>query len=508
MKQVIKNRWDGGVYDPRETVLSGCSSVRHFMLNKTKLTPYRDMETEALDAGTLANQRLSCAIRYKCTSQVENIYALGQVSTVNQNAKFYVKSSANSPSASFTALGTGESAGVTVIPGTLIGFQGALYCLGSDGTDTRLVKHVHGASTTLVANLGTIPVNGVYPQMFVHPKDTNKLYAASGNTVSVWDNSSVTNVVFSNEYEITSICPYGNNILVGMVAKNGSGSVVGVWSGSTASNALVDVVDFGSDTLLVLENVGDIVIGISGLSVGGGLDVGTQNTVTVRKYIGGTAQVVQEVESIGTSGSKVYPLKAKRNNMLFFPMSAYLNGTQVHQIWTVYINESGQLVIAPDRKMNNDTEVASGSTPVIGLSLVGDWMWVAYGANTTGSFMRTNDTDTSFTATSSYETLVNPGMEAVDRSAKKKLKALSLRCGSPTGTSHTVTVSYSVDGGAYRTIYTGAASSKVRVIEQTGESDAKNFIEGREYTFKVESTGNGEIYELKYGYEVVPTQFR
>jgi hypothetical protein len=87
----------------------------------------------------------------------------------------------------------------------------------------------------------------------------------------------------------------------------------------------------------------------------------------------------------------------------------------------------------------------------------------------------------------------------------KSLKAISLRCGSPTGASHTITVSYSVDGGAYTTIYTGTSSSEVRVIEEVAESTGKPFLEAREYIFKIESTGNCEIYEFKYGYEVIPT---
>lgn len=82
---------------------------------------------------------------------------------------------------------------------------------------------------------------------------------------------------------------------------------------------------------------------------------------------------------------------------------------------------------------------------------------------------------------------------------------MSLRCGSPSSASHTVTLSYSVDGGAFTTIYTGAATSEVRVIEEIKESTGKPFLEAREYIFKIETTGNGEIYELKYGYEVLNT---
>lgn len=502
MKTVVINNFSGGVVDPRETLSNSASLSRHFMLNKTKLTPYRDMETEALDSGTLANQRLTDAIRYTYTGSTTQIFGLGQVSTSNQYPKFYQKSSTNDPTATFQAIANGEDSSGTVIPGSLIGYKGALYCLKTKTGSTYLVKHVYATSTTEVGAIGASPSNGVVPQMFIHPKD-NRLYMASGYTMGSYDGTTLSTRDFSTAHNITSITWQGNNIGIGMVSKDNSSSVVGLWSGSLTSSELIDVVDFGNDTLMVLDNINDVIVGVSGLSVGGASDVGTQNAIIIRGYAGGSAQILHTVESIGPLGSRVYPRKAKRNNRLYFPMSAYLNGTRVHQIWVIYRNEIGQWVVTPDRKCNNDTELVNED--IIGLSLIGDYMWVAIsGTSSTGSFLRTND-QAYFTATSSYETTVNPNMETSDRSKKKQLKAVSLRCGSPAASSHTVTLSYSVDGGAFRTIYTGASYAEVRVVEEVAESTGSPFLEAREYIFKIESTGNGEIYELKYGYEPIPT---
>lgn len=509
MKTVTINNFSGGVVDPRETLSNSASLSRHFMLNKTKLTPYRDMETEALDSGTLANQRLTDAIRYTYTGSTTQIFGLGQSSTSNPYPKFYQKSTTNDPTATFQAITNGEDTSGAVIPGSLIGYKDALYCLkiksGTIGSYTGncvyLVKHVYATSISETI-FAIIPSNGVIPQMFIHPKD-NRLYMASGYTMGSYDGTTLTTRDFSTAHNITSITWQGNNIGIGMVSKDNSSSVVGLWSGSLTSSELIDVVDFGNDTLMVLDNINDVIVGVSGLSVGGASDVGTQNAIIIRGYAGGSAQVLQKVESIGSLGSRVYPLKAKRNNRLYFPMSAYLNGTRVRQIWVIYRNEIGQWVVTPDRKCNNDTELVNED--IIGLSLIGDYMWVAIsGTSSTGSFLRTND-QAYFTATSSYETTVNPNMETSDRSKKKQLKAVSLRCGSPAASSHTVTLSYSVDGGAFRTIYTGASYAEVRVVEEVAESTGSPFLEAREYIFKIESTGNGEIYELKYGYEPIPT---
>ena len=501
MKTKSLSNFQNGIQAPRSQVAGGCISSRHFMLKSTKLTPYRAMETESLDGGaTLANQRLSSVLRFKCTGQSESIYALGQVSTSNQYPKFYVKST---PSGDFSSLANGEDTTGAVIPSTLIGYKGYLFCLKAKSGSTYLVRHEHGVATTEIGSIATSPVNGVIPQMFIHPKD-NKIYGASGNTAFTYDGSTLSTRAFSTEHEITSVTHFGNNILLGMIAKDGSGSVVAIWDGSTTSSVLVDVIQWGSDALMVLENIGDMVVGVSSMSVGGTTDVATQSLVTVRYYTGGTAQTFKDIESIGTNGSRVFPLKAKRNDSLYFPMLAYLNGVETAQIWSIYKNEQGTLTVSPDRKVNGDTEVSVGSTPFIGLSMIGDWMWVAWGASSTGSFMRTNDQAT-YTTTSSWTSLVNPSMDTEDRSKIKQLKAVSLCCGSPSGASHTVTLSYSVDGGAFTTIYTGASSSVVRVIEEVAESTGTPFLSAREYIFKIESTGNGEIYELKYGYEVLPS---
>jgi hypothetical protein len=502
MKTVPIYNFSNGIQAPRAQVTGGCISTRHFILDSTKLTPLRAMETESLDTGTLANQRLTDVIRFIPTGQVQQLFALGQASTSNAYPKFYQKSTTDSVSASFQSIANGEDTSGTVIPGSLIGYKGALYCLKTKSGSTYLVKHVYATSTTEIGAIGLSPSNGVVPQMFVHPKD-NRLYIASGYTAASYDGTTISTRDFSTGHDITSITYYGNNIMLGMVSRDSNSSVMAVWDGSTTSSILVDVVEFGNDTLLVLENIGDVVVGVSGISVGGSSGSGIYNTVTFRAYAGGTAQVFKTIESIGSLGSRVYPLKTKRNNKLFFPMSAYLNGTRTHQIWSVYKNDAGNFVVTADVKPNNDTELASEN--IIGLSAVGDYKWVAFSSSsTTGSIFRTT-TAATYTATSSWTSLVNPNMDVGDRSKSKSLKAVSLRCGSPVSSSHTVTLSYSADGGAFTTIYTGASSSIVRVIEEIAQSDSKPFLDAREYIFKIESTGNGEIYELRYGYEVLPT---
>lgn len=507
------NNFIGGIDDPRSTINGACTSSRHFMLGRTKLSPYRDTETESLSSGTLTQQKLTDAVAVSYSATKINIFALGNQSNVNAYPKIYQKATdSNLPDiglttiqADFSATANGEGSDGVVIPGSLFSYRGSadtvpnIYCLKTKSGSTYLMKHVYATSFTEIGVIGTSPINGLVPQPLIHPKD-NKVYIASGYEVKTWDGSSLSSVVtFSKQHEITSITWQGNNIILGMVAKDKSGSVLGIWDGSTTVNTLIDLVEFGSDTLMLLDNLNDVVIGVSGLSVGGSSSITTKNNVVIRGYSGGTSIILKNIESMGTLGSRVYPFKAHRDSRIFFPMSTYLDGTRVHQIWSIYKNEQGIYIVSPDRKCNNDTELVSET--ITGFSMIGDYFWVAF---SDGSFRRTNDQET-FTATSQYITLVNPNMETTDRSKKKQLKAVSLRCGSPVGASHTVTLSVSADGGAYETIYSGSSSSKVRVIEQVKLANGKAFLDAREYMFKIETTGNGEIYELKYGYENLPT---
>lgn len=508
MKTVTLNRFDGGIADPRETSTNMCTSVRNFYPQKTKLTPYRDTVTETLDTGVLTDQKLTCVARLNYnptsyTTDTTQIMALGQAGASDANPKFYQKSTINSVTASFQAATTGEDTTGTVIPNSLIGYKGKFYCLKNTSNSTYLVEYnrltttlteigVIGASPTSINN-----VDGVVPQMIIHPKD-NKLYIASGSTVKYYDGTTLSSAVtFSTEHNITAMTHQGANVVLGMTSKSGVGSVLGLWSGSTTSAELVDVVDFGSDTLIVLENLSDVVIGVSALSIGGSLDVGIQNVVTIRAYSGGQAVAIKKIESVGSLGSRVYPFKAKKNSTFYFPMSVYLNGTRVHQIWAIYKNESGLWCVNPDRKVSNDTELTS--LTITGFSMIGDYFWTAF---SDGQFRRTLDTAT-YTTTSIYETLINPSMEIGDRTKKKLLKSVSCAKAHNSGNIGQVVVKYSVDGGQNWATIGTLASAGGNVFKATNESSGKPFEQAYDYIFRIESTLGAEIVEFKYAYEVV-----
>lgn len=510
MKTISLNNFSNGIHEPRTRVTGGCISSRHFILGTTKLTPYRDTVTESLDTGVLTDQKLTSVVRvnYNPTSydnSTTHILALGQAGASDTNPKFYQKSTINSVTASFQAAITGEDTTGVVIQGSLIAYKSKIYCLKTLSNQTRLVEF-NRLTTTLtdLGDIGPSPTTqdsvSIVPKMIVHPKD-NKLYIATGSTVKSFDGTTLSAAVtFSTEHNITSMTHLGSNIVLGMVSKGGSGSVLGLWSGDTTSAVLIDVINFGSDTLILLANLNDTVIGVSALSIGGSSDVGTQNNVTIRGYAGGTAVILKRIESVGLGGSRVYPFPVVNDNKLYFPMSAWLNGQKIHQVWAVYQNGNGW-VVTPDRKVSNDTELDALS--VTGLSMIGDYMWVAF---SDGQFRRTNDQE-SYLATSSYTTLVNPGMPLEDCSKEKVLRQVTVRYGSPTGASMSFNVDYSVDGGTVYQTATAVVGStdKIGVVEATAQTDNSPYLSGREFIFNLELTGYGEIYEIIYKYDLINT---
>jgi hypothetical protein len=65
-----------------------------------------------------------------------------------------------------------------------------------------------------------------------------------------------------------------------------------------------------------------------------------------------------------------------------------------------------------------------------------------------------------------------------------------------------VVLKYKVDDGSYVTVFTEATDGVI-VTEMPKATD--EFTAGREYQFRIESTGGAEITGLYYTYELIPS---
>ena len=64
-------------------------------------------------------------------------------------------------------------------------------------------------------------------------------------------------------------------------------------------------------------------------------------------------------------------------------------------------------------------------------------------------------------------------------------------------------VKYKVDGGSYITVFTETTDSVV--FTETPTAGGTSFTSGRDYEFRIESTGGAEIVGLEYNYENLET---
>lgn len=498
------NNFSGGVaQDVRELKTNTFSYASGFDIssNPHKMTPYRVTETETIDSGTLTNFSMSDVAIMK-DSVNTNIYALGQAGIANLNPKFFQKSTVMDIATSFQAASGGEDTSNNVLKGTLEVYKGKLYCLKTDNTNTFLVEYNHATTTTTTkadGGAGTT-LNGLTDtnfgvKPFRHPLD-DILYLAHGNTISKLDNTTLTRNVFvlPDDFYVTSITDFGAYLFIVCSPKNGNlSSKAYLWNRDTSLTTATDTIDFGQGSVMVCENINGTIVCV------GSNRIATTNAVfnlstklTVKTYTGGVPVTV--FETVTTSETfRLYNLKTKQDNKLYFACSASLNGTALHQIWVCFRNESGAWSVSPDRLINNNTALTG---TIQGFSIIGDYLWVGF--NGDGSFYRTRYASATY-PTATYESLINPNMALEDRTKKKKLQFLSVAKAKNTGQ---VVLYVSVDGGAYQNSITLLANTSL-VKKESKLATGAPFIDGYEFQFKIESTSGAEPTELKYAYDVI-----
>jgi hypothetical protein len=499
MKTVTINNFSGGVAEdvrePRTDTFSYASNFDTFS-NANRLTPYRTMETESVDSGTLTDFKITdvCVMKDSVNT---NIYGLGRVGAADLNPKFFQKSTPMDITSAFQGATGGEDTSYDVIPGTLKEYKNRLFCMSQDGTATyvRAYNHATGAIAAIVTISAYPQVSSgvMFPRPFRHPAD-DKLYFGSGNVVASYDNSTpVANVgiVLPADCFITSFADYGSYLAIFTAPTLGGGSSkIFLWDVGRALTTPQDIIDLGEGTVAIGENLNGILIAImSNKTPTTDSAFNIKTKLSVKAYYGGTPEVIKEI----TTTSNTFTLagfKSKNNNRLFFACSASLNGTALNQLWVVSKNGT-KWSVSPDRLINNDTALTGN---INGFSLIGDYLWANFN---TATLFRTRLTTATY-PTSTYESLINPGMPPEDRTKRKKLVAVSVAKSFSTGQ---LVVKYRVDStGAYTIIGTLATGGEL-VLKSNNESDGIPFKNGYEFQFLVESTLGAEMTELKYTYE-------
>lgn len=509
MRTLAWNRFDGGITnDPRDPRESVSQYVVNFdvLTNSRKMTPYHDSESGDSSAATSQKQNFCIALR---TGTTYNLFALG-VQSGNAKAEILMKTlttggSTDLSDATWASPVNNQAAAgstsfnlftyyryETLANSRIFGASGGTRIWSFDPTSTAAFDDAgHNLTYTNIA------------EGLVHSKD-NFLYIPYDNKIAsnnqgIWADSALT---LPSHLYITSICERGNYLAIACAPLSGQGgSKVYLWDRDSTIANLPEIIDWGQGVLRVIQELNGTLIGIS--QVGG--DATRFKDRIVFKYL--SASSAETFAILEGTNSNLLKAKQRIDNRLMFMLSITMNGTLREGVWSVGNEGGGQFSIVPERTPFNNTATA-GPGVLWSFFQVGDFLFQSYTTNSAFALSKTNDA-VSYTATSIYESTINP-MEperirgsAGLRSEKKSLVAIAVGM-QPLTSGQQIVLKYKIDGGSWTTIFTETTVGQV-VTERVSDATGTSFTSGREYEFRIESTGGAVITEVRYKVETLET---
>jgi hypothetical protein len=263
-------------------------------------------------------------------------------------------------------------------------------------------------------------------------------------------------------------------------------SKVFLWN--LTSSDVQEAIDWGEGELRILESIEGYVVGVTDRYLNNSTGAG-RGSMIIQVYSGGIVQVLKEVFTQALTNKSIPLSKAVKNNRLFFAAKIMTNssGTEYNEgIWSFgrkNVNYPFSLTLDV-----TDSNITSSGIQSFGTAA--SYFFVAHSSD--GSIDKTNDT-ASYTFTSLYESQI---MNFGDVMSDKRLDCVKVSF-RKLASGETLTVKYRVDGAtAWTTIGTystaGGISRTFLNIESTGAA----FTSGKEYEFRLESTGGLEITGL------------
>lgn len=496
MRTLAFNQFDGGMTsDPRNPAENACRVSKHFdnFTYPHKLSPYRSSESG--DSAAATSQKQNFGIGY--TGSVYKLYSLGVKSGAG-TAEILMKllstgGSGDLGDAAWSTPSNNQAASGATNFNLFIFYKMTGLFYGASGGTTIWTFDPTGVAAFSASSHSLTYTN--IAQGLVHSKDDilyvpydNKI---ASNNAGSWTDAAIT---LPTSLYITSICEYGNYLAIACAPLSGFGkSRVYLWDRNSSLTTLSETIDWGEGILQVLEEIEGYLVGIS---------IKSTNAFPERwvfKYYNSTVGAIKFQELIASSVSNALLLaKQKLENRIYFMGTIIINGVTHEGVWTIGRNSiSRPFAITLDRKPNNDTATTNGG--MRNFFVVGDFMFQSYVDNGNYGLSKTDDV-ANYTATSIYETTINPEQperyraSAGIRSVKKQiLAALIATEALPSGAQ--VVVKYKVDGGSWTNYLTHSGTGQV-ATEMSAIGDT-----GREFEFQFNSTGGAEITEFKYKLE-------
>lgn len=498
MPLVEINKFDGGhAEDIRTFNTDECEKSLNFDIftNPHKLIPYPDSVAETTGTGVMADIQIS-DIDISLIGSSYVITGIGYETSISAKPTFWTKSAiTNGGTLNWSSQAV--SAGNTFQKLSGVVYKDKDFALGFNGSNQYTLYRYDSAGS--VTAIGTISSSSIfYARPFVHPED-NILYIIIGTTITTWNGSALatTTTILPAGFEAVSVTDYGTYLAIGMRPLRGNGnSVTYLWGRDATINTLQGTIPMGEGNLLILENLDNELVAI--MAPQNAFSTATTNKIYIKKYSGGSVQLVKSLMILNTQSISV--TKLKNVNKLYFGLN------NDYAVYAFGKNKEGEYILTQDRYYNNGTIIGSA---LYAIAMIGDVMWKGFGTSGVAytlmrSLINSLGESVTYNSVSTYKTTINPNMNLSDRYKRKQLDAIQI---SYTGKANgTLALKYSVDGSAMTSIVSENTTAIETVKEANTEaSTGKSLIDGREFQFQIESTGGVEIKEVRYRYTVLDT---
>lgn len=386
--------------------------------------------------------------------------------------------------------GTGGTAIVTTVAAGVVTAvtllePGYNYSTGTKNTTTSSTTGT-GCTINVTAVANTSATISSVAQGLI-AKDDNGYIFYNNIVVRIYPSGTVQDQALKlpTNLKITSACNFGNYMAIGCSPSSSYNGTSKVFLWNLYSPDVQEVIDWGEGELRVLENVEGMLVGITDRYLNNSTGAGRGSCI-IQGYSGGSPQVLKEVFTEKLNGITMPQSKAIKNNRLFFSTKIMKNaaGTIYDEgIWS-FGRKNSQYPFSLSLDYIDENISTSG---IQAFGSAGNFFFISHSGD--GSIDKIDDTAT-YTMTSILETqILNFGTNEIDKRLDSfKVSFRKMASG------ESITLKYQVDGATtwttIGTFDTDDALSKTFLREETAGVDFKS---GREFKFRIESTGGAEI---------------
>jgi len=482
------NNFSGGISDdPREDNSTKFQVTRHFDIfsNPTRLTPYRSLEVDTNDGSTDTGLKQYIVRDTLYHSASAKLYGLGQNGA--GNTKIVLKNDATTGNWTLPASSEGNGA---VQYGCLVEYKDYLW--GFQGT-TQVFRWGLLSGTPAITNTqGTVGTITSVAQGVI-AKDDNLYLPYNNKLARVTSGGTVNDAVLTlpTNFKITSICNYGSYLAIACAPVSTFNGVSKVFLWNLTSTDVQEAIDWGEGELRILETIEGLLVGVTDRYLNNATGAG-RGSMIIQVYTGGAPQVVKEVFTQALTGKSIPLSKAVKNNRLFFAAKIMTNnaGTEYNEgLWS-FGRKNANYPFALSLDVIDSNVNATG---IQAFGTAGNFFFISHSGD--GSLDKTNDMAV-YAFTSVYETQV---MNFGDAGITKQLLGCSLYC-LPLPSGATLTLKYKRDSETvFTTIGSITTTNEVSRDFVNIESTGVDFGTGKEFTFRIESTGGAEVtgYKLR-----------